>query len=211
MNDLTTETPDSPERSSETRTNSQDSDGNKNTDTGNQGLFDKGVDVGFARGAKKATKEMIQSLGVNNVEELKEILDSHKERKESEKSTEQKLAELNTSFEEMKSNYSQLQNQLETYVERDRTKAQELYENLSEEDKAAFDAMSVPLETAMPVLQRLANQTPSKKTVGNPVSPAPSEVSETLTKGHDELMRDYRKRGISAVREIAEEIVSSEN
>ena len=111
-------------------------------------------------------------------------------------------------FEEMKTKYTDVESKLEEYVGRDREKAQTIYDSLSDDDKQAFDAMGVDLEKAMPVLERFSSK-PSKRKVGNPVSPSPDNVDNGPSlKSIDEMMKAYQKDGISAIHAMARDIES---
>ncbi len=191
------ETPASSEKSSE-------SEETKNSS--NNQLFDKG----FGVGKEKGQKELLKQLGVNGVDEIQGILQAHKEQEEATKSTEQKLADLKTSYEDMKSKHTEVETKLESYVTRDRAKAQKLYDSLPAEDKQAFDAMEVDLEKAMPVLERFSSK-PTKRKVGNPVSPSPDNVDNGPgTQSINQMMEAIQKGGVTAIQDLAKDIADNE-
>lgn len=163
-----------------------------------------GFDNGYGNGIQKGQKDLLSQLGVNGIDEIQGILQAHKEQEEATKSTEQKLADLKTSYEDMKSKNTEVETKLESYVTRDREKAQKLYDSLPEDDQKAFAAMEIDLEKAMPVLERFSSKT-SKRKVGNPVSPSPDNVSNGQSaQSVDEMMAVMREKGNihDALREI---------
>ena len=188
----------------ETSTNSEE---NKNTSGNTKTLFDKG----FGVGKEKGQKELFEQLGVSGLDDLQTIIKSHKEREDAAKSTEQKLADIQASFEDMKSKHAEVETKLEFYVARDREKAKKLYDSLSEEDRMAFDTMDVPLEKAMPVLERFSSKLIKRK-VGNPVSPNPENTNTSESAlSMDEMVKEYRKKGIKAIHEMSKDIIKEEN
>lgn len=63
----------------------------------NQELINKGVDIGFAKGAEKAKTELLSELGVENLDDIKAVLQAQKESEDAQKSELEKLQEqLNT-------------------------------------------------------------------------------------------------------------------
>lgn len=190
---------------SDDKTSSASEEANK---TSIQGVFD----AGFGKGIEKGQKELLEQLGVDGVDDLKAVLTSHKEREDAAKSTEQKLADVLSFVDGMKTKYAETEAKLESYVGRDKDKAQKLYDSLSDDDKAAFDTMEIPLEKATPVLERFTSK-PTKKKVGGQVSPSPENVNTgTSQKSMDEMLDAFKKDGLSrTVRAAAEDIMSDDD
>lgn len=90
-------------------------DGQENTSAQNDGknvnqeLINKGVDIGFAKGAEKAKHELLSELGVENLDDIKNVLKAQKESEDAQKSELEKLQEqLNTLTEQNNSLNSNL-------------------------------------------------------------------------------------------------------
>ena len=183
----TTEKPEARDTASDAD-KSRVSDGNK---TGiNQIDFDKGVDVGFAKGATKAKKELFAELGTEDVDVIKSALAFVREHEENQKSAAERL-------EGLKSENEQLKTSLKEYQERENTEAQALFEKLTEEQQASIKAAGLPLGRLTGVMKTMmeGTKTPSKS-VGTPFQPSASDNQDSGTlkfTKHFGLDPEYRK------------------
>jgi len=145
------------------------SDESKNT---GQDKFDKGVDVGFAKGAKKAKREVFDALGTEDVDAIKSALEFQSEFEEKNKSAAERLDGL-------KNENKDLKKALKTFQERDKVEAEGVFEKLSETQQVSIKEAGLPLEKMVPVmLQMIDSESRTSKQVGTPVSPhTPDEDS----------------------------------
>jgi hypothetical protein len=151
----------------------QSSDEKKNTGM-NQETFDKGVDVGFAKGANKAKKELLESLGIDDLENAKQALEFKKEHEESQKSATEQLETLKTQNKELLEG-------LKEYKSRDTHEAEAIFETLTEEQQASIKEANLPLERMIPIMKTLLANTPAtKKDIGTPFSPDASNENSTV-------------------------------
>jgi hypothetical protein len=67
--------------------------GGENPKVNEQDLINKGVDIGFAKGAEKAKAELLSSLGVDNIDSLKSIIEERKAAEEASKTELDRLQE----------------------------------------------------------------------------------------------------------------------
>lgn len=157
--------------------------GETNNNTSNE-LFDKG----YGKGKSKGKAEVLKELGVEDIETVKSALKFEADRREEEKSTADKLAEMTSKFETTES-------ELKAYRETANAEATTLFESLSDDNKSAIEASGLPIEKMVPVMRQMTAAPPAPKKVGASVNPPSESVEEKLNefKTKSGLNPEYRK------------------
>lgn len=172
-----TPTPDSVEKAdAANKADRLKTDGSLNTGL-DQTSFNKGIDVGFAKGANKATKELFEKVGLDDIEAIKVAVSFKKEYEESQKTA---AEQLNLFKDENK----ELKKQLKSFQDQIKLEAETLFQQLSEEQQTSIKAASIPIEKMVPVIKTLLeSKPPVKNTIGTPFSPkAPDNTKPSLSK-----------------------------
>ena len=151
---------------------SEESEETKNT-SANQKLFDDA----YGKGANKARKEILESLGIDDVESAKESLEKLRDYEESQKSATEQLETYKTKNKELTSN-------LKEYRDRATHEATAIFDKLTEEQQKSVKDTDLPLEKLVSLMNTLVNEKPAeRKNIGSPFSPNTSDESETVLAG----------------------------
>ena len=149
---------------------------------------DKLFHDGYGKGIAKGKAQLLEDLGVENLDDIKSALEFAAAKREEEKSTADKLAEIS-------SKYENLEAEVKTYREAASAEATTLFESLSDENKSAIEASGLPLEKMVPVMRQMQAAPSAPKKVGSSVNPPSESTEEKLDqfKTKAGLDPEYRK------------------
>ncbi len=167
--------------------NSVNADGLKTVK--DQGSFDLGLNTGFAKGINKGKSELLEALGVKDLEKVKAAVKFQQEHEEAEKSASEKLNAATAKA-------ADLEKRLKEYEERDSKEAEGLYSKLSDDQKKIIDATGVAKEKLVPVIKGLlGDKTNNTRSVGTSFSPANNDAEDgsSNTSKHTGLDPEYKK------------------
>lgn len=169
---------------------SGDEGAGKKPSDGDDSDFDKGYGKGVKKGQRQAMDQLLSDLGVESVDDIKAGLKAASEARKAKEKAAEESGEFKQLYESLKAENETLKaraKKADAYEESQKKQLSAISEKLSDSDRALVE--SLPLESALPLAQRLAGA--AEKPVGGP--PAGNGGNPDGGKGKD--LAYYEKKG----------------